>query len=378
MFLDEIVGSPSLETVNLVLKKIAEGEKITSLAIGEPSFDTPREIIMAAYRSMLSGNVHYVSSYGLSDVRGAIRDKVKRKNGIRAKIAHTIFSTTKLSVYAAMLAVSNEPFEALIPDPGYFYSEPVILAGGRPVRYHLADDFSLDVDEIKRKATSKTKAIVVNTPGNPTGKILGRKELTELFGFCSARGIHLVSDEAYEDLVYTKKHFSVGSLEKPEVVISLFSLSKSYAMTGWRAGYVVASETIIHLINKFFENTVSCFPPFIQAASAFALDNCDGRIKEFRRELEARKKLLEEEMASIDALEPNLIEGAFYGFPSYKRKLPSYKVTEELIDKHRVAVLPGRSFGPRGEGHLRISFSASRETIRTGMKGIRTFFRSRH
>ena len=303
MFLEDLEGSPSFEIINLVLKKIENGEKVLSLAIGEPSFDTPKEIVEAGARSLRSGDVHYVSSYGIPEVRKAIQGKVSRKNRIRSGIANTIFCTTKLSVYASLVAVSNRAFDALIPDPGYFYAAPALLAGGRPISYELNEDFSLNLDEIKRKATRRTKAILVNTPGNPTGKVLSRNELVELYDFCRERGIYVISDEAYEDLVYGKRHFSVGSLEKkPEFVISIFSLSKSYAMTGWRAGYIVASERMIQLINRFIENTVSCFPPFIQKASAFALENCDDRIAEFRHELALRKKLLEEEIDKIDQI----------------------------------------------------------------------------
>ncbi len=375
MFLEDIEGSPSLEMVNLVLQKLSRGEKVLHLAIGEPSFDTPNEIIEAAYESMRSGDVHYVSAYGLREVREAIKSKVARKNGIHVEIPNTIFATTKLSVYASLVAVSNRAYDALIPDPGYFYSEPVVLSGGHPIYYNFNRDFSLDIDEIKRKATPKTKAIVINSPSNPTGKVFTRKELKELYDFCYDRKIFIVSDEAYEDLVYEGQHFSIGSLEpKPEIVISLYSLSKSYAMTGWRAGYVLASEQVIYLINKFLENTVTCFPPFIQKASAYALNQCDRQISKFRDELKRRKKILEEKIDEIDALQPNKIEGAFYSFPQFTAKMSSRDLSRALLEKYGVAILAGASFGPSGEGHLRISFSVSPETIEQAMNKVKAFF----
>ena len=234
MFLSSIEGSPSLEVVNLVLQKRAKGENVISLAIGDPESNTPREIEDAAFSSMTSGQVHYVPAFGTPGVRRAIRDKVWRRNGINAEIDETIFITTKLAVYTALFAVSEMGYEALIPDPGYFYSEPVILSGGNPVRYKLNQDFSLDLEEIKRKTTPKTKAILVNSPSNPTGRVLTNNELKELYYFCSERGIYVLSDDAYEDLTYDGiSHFAIGSLEtKPDKVISIFSLSKSYAMTG--------------------------------------------------------------------------------------------------------------------------------------------------
>ena len=146
-----------------------------SLAIGDPASNTPSEIEDSAYASMRSGQVHYVPSYGTREVREAICRKVKRKNGIKAELGETIFLTTKLAVYASLFAVTEPGYEALVPDPGYFYSEPVILSGGNPVSYRLNRDFSLDIEEIKRKTTEKTRAIIVNSPSNPTGRILSKR-----------------------------------------------------------------------------------------------------------------------------------------------------------------------------------------------------------
>src|SRR5216684_3564293 len=262
MFLDKIHDSPAFEIFNLASRKQAAGEKVVSLAIGEPSFDTPLPIVKAAYESMKSGGGHYASSWGSKTLREAIVEKVRRKNRINAALENVIFITTKLAIYASLLSVASRAFEALVPDPGYYYSEPVILAGGRPVRYRLAHDFSLDLDEIRSKISPRTKAIIVNTPSNPAGKVFDRRQLRALLDLCLERGIRVISDEAYEDLVYEKKHVSIGSMERsPKAVISLFSLSKSYAMTGWRAGYVVADGETIRMINRFLETALTCFPP---------------------------------------------------------------------------------------------------------------------
>lgn len=376
MFLEEVENSPSLEMVNSVLARIAKGEKVVSLAIGEPSFNTPAEIVEVACQAMRSGEVHYTSSYGTMGVREAIKRKVAKKNGIHAEMPNTIFCTTKYSVFAALAAASSKAYDALLPNPGYFYWEPVVLSGGRPVFYTLEKDFSLDIDEIRKKTTRRTKVILVNSPSNPTGKVLRRSELEELYEFCRDRKIFIISDEAYEDLVYEGQHFCVGSLEpKPDTVISLFSLSKSYSMTGWRAGYIVASERIVYLINKFLENTITCYPPFIQKASAFALDNGDKYISEFRTELADRKRLLERKIEEIDALEPYRTEGAFYSFPRYTKKIRSRELVKVLLDKYGIAVLAGASFGDAGENHLRFSFSMAPETIEEGMSKVKAFFK---
>jgi aspartate/methionine/tyrosine aminotransferase len=376
MPLDEIDDSPAFEIFNLAAKKTDAGEKVFSLSIGEPSFDTPLPIVEAAYQSMKSGGGHYASSWGSKDLREAITDKVRRKNGLKAALENVIFITTKLSIYASLLSLYKPNYEALVPDPGYYYSEPVLLSGGKPVRYKLAEDFSLDVDEVKSRITPRTRAIIVNTPSNPAGKVFGKSELKELLDLCVERGIRVISDEAYEDLVYEKKHLSMGSMERsPQAVISLFSLSKSFAMTGWRAGYVVADKETILRINRFLETAVTCFPPFIQAASAFALRNCERYTEEFREELRTRRTLLEEGLSRIPALESQKPEGAFYGFPRYKGRLGSMAVARRLLDEQNVAVLPGAIFGPSGEKHLRISFGSPPETIAEGTRRLGDFFK---
>lgn len=379
MFLSNVEGSPSLEVVNLVLQKRAKGEKVISLAIGDPSSNTPPEIVDAAYTAMQSGQVHYVPSGGTPGVRRAISEKVRRRNGISAEPGETIFLTTKFAAYASLFSISELGYEALKPDPGYFYSEPIILSGGKAVRYKLRDDFSLDLDDIRKRVTKKTKVILLNSPSNPTGRVFMKGELKELYDFCASERIYIISDDAYEDLVYDNfSHFAVGSLEsKPDMVISIFSLSKSYAMTGWRAGYVVASERVVYLINKFLENTVTCFPPFIQKASEYALDNGDPLIEAQKKEYSLKRKLLVEKLKSIPNLEPNEIQGAFYAFPKLKKsKLSSTEFSKLLLEKENVAVLPGLAFGDAGEGRIRISFSGDSGELEAGLDGIKRFLES--
>ncbi len=372
MSLEELAGSPAYEIFNEVSRRKAAGEDVVSLAIGEPSFATPPEIIEAAYQSMKSGATHYVGSYGIPELRNAISQKTTEKNHIRANPGDTVFITTKLAVYACLMASGVAGGDVLIPDPGYYYSEPVIMNGGKPVRYPLGENFAVDAEAIKKVATEKTKAIIINTPSNPTGHVSARSELEEVFEFCKEKGIRILSDESYEDLVYEGEHHSIGSMEdSPSLVYSLFSLSKSYAMTGWRAGYVVANEKKVSLINTFIENTVTCFPPFIQAASAYAIKNGRRFTEQFRDELKARRKLTEEALDRIDSITYTRSQGAFYSFPSYQSPLSSTELSQRLLRRNNLAIIPGVLFGPSGERHLRISFGAPRESIEEGMKRLK-------
>lgn len=355
MFISELEGSPSLEVVNTVLQKLARGEKVTSLAIGEPIFKTPKEIIEVAYKSMNEGETHYTSSYGIKDVRDAIVEKVNRKNNIKATLENTVFITAKQSIYAAMMAIAGRRPKILIPDPGYFYTEPALLAGLTPVRYPLRSDLSFSISNVTSMLDDKTAAVMINSPGNPTGRILDKKDLKELYEACKSKGIKIISDEAYEDLVYEKEHFSIGSLEDhPDLVITIFSLSKSYSMTGWRAGYTIAHRDVITNIARVIEHTYTCSPPFIQKASAYALRSGDRFISEFREDFRKKKIHVEKRLSEIGKLKTYPIEGAFYAFPSYEVKMKSEDLAKGLLDKYQVAVLPGIAFGKTGEGHIRI------------------------
>src|SRR5580704_13613200 len=206
MLLDKIPDSPAFEIFNLASKKQAAGEKVLSLAIGEPSFDTPLPIVEAAHESMKSGGGHYSSSWGSKSLREAIVEKVRRKNRVNASLENVIFMTTKLSIYASLLSLAKSSFEALVPDPGYYYSEPVLLAGGKPVRYKLAPDFSLDLDAIQSRITPKTRVIIANTASTLACKVFDRKSLQTLLELCAGRQVTVISDEPYEDLLYEKKH----------------------------------------------------------------------------------------------------------------------------------------------------------------------------
>lgn len=376
MVLDDLMESASLEILDLVFEKRSSGNKVISLYIGEPVFDTPKEIVEAAVESMRSGMTHYISSYGLPELREAIVNKVSKKNRIMCSKDNTIFMSGKMAIYAIALALNSETgSEILVPDPGYFYTEPVMMAGLNPVRYYLNPDYSLNLEEIKQKITNRTKGIFINTPSNPTGYVYSKGELNELYSLCSEKNIKIISDEAYEDLVYEKEHFSIGSLEDtPETVISIFTLSKSYSMTGWRGGYVIAKENFIKKLGKFMEHAVTCFPPFVEQAAIVALEKCENQVSEFKKMFLERRNLSIKLLKEISSLKVNDVQGAFYVFPEYTVNIPSKKLSEDILRKKNVALLPGSAFGSMGENHLRISYSGSIDDIKEGMIRLYDFF----
>ncbi len=374
VYIKDLKGSPSLEVVNLVLQKIARGEKITSLAIGEPYYKTPERIIQVAHESMENGDTHYTSSFGIKEVREAIASKARRKNKINAAVENTIFITAKQSIFATMMAIAGARSKVLVPNPGYFYSEPAMIAGLTPVYYGMDKSLHPDPDDIKNKLDSDTAAIIINTPSNPTGKVLSRSELEEIFEMSSDNGTRIISDEAYEDLVYGKEHISVGSFEdSPSVVTTIFSLSKSYSMTGWRAGYTISDPDTVKNMARVLEHTYTCSPPFIQKASAFALENGDTFVEEFRRDFMRKRDLVSAKIKAMKGLSLTDIEGAFYAFPSYERKIKSSDFARDFLEKKGVAVIPGIAFGPAGEGHIRISFGGSAEEVGKGLDELKAY-----
>ena len=376
MYISDLEGSPSLEVVNLVLQKLSRGEKITSLAIGEPLYKTPDKIMEIAYESMRNGDTHYTSSYGIPEVREAIVDKVRHKNGIKASVDNTIFITSKQSIFATFMALAGKRSRILLPNPGYFFSEPAEIAGFQPSYYRMKSDLSPDVEDILLKLDSNVAAVLVNSPSNPTGKVMDKEDLQVIYEAARKHGAKIISDEAYEDLVYEKKHFSIGSLENsPDTVISIFSLSKSYSMTGWRSGYTVADQKTVSNISKVIEHTYTCSPPFIQKASAYALKYGDKFIEEFRKDFRKKRDTVARRIGEIPTLSLGPIEGAFYAFPSYTKKVKSTVFSKELLEKHGTAVLPGLAFGSAGEGHIRISFSGTQESIDHGLDEIEKYLR---
>ncbi len=367
-------SSPTIEIVNKIHYLKERGEKIISLAVGDPDLPTPRGIINAAVESMNNEMTHYAPSAGLENFRSSACLKARRKNRIYAKKENVIFISAKHSIYSTFLSMKGRRNEVLIPDPGYFYQEPALLAGMKPVYYKHDIDFNIDVEDIRHKINPKTAAIVINSPSNPTGKIADTDQLKSIFEISERNGIYIISDEAYEDVTYEKNSVSIGSVEKnPYYVISIFSLSKSFSMTGWRAGYTIANEQMIRRISKVMENTFTSYPPFIQEASAFALRNGENYIMEMKEIMLKRRNFVLETLEDAPSLEMNKIEGTFYAFPKLKGIQNSESFARELLDKKMVAVLPGSVFGNGGKKRIRISFSVSLNDLSTGLDNLKKF-----
>ena len=384
---------------------------VISLAQGIPDFDTPGCIKRRVERALERGAVaRYSLSPGLPELREMIEISLARKNMYYDWQNEIIVTAGAIeAITASIFAVTEPGDEVIIPDPTYVsYREAIILAGCRPVYAPLdeTNGWAFDIEKFETAITNKTRAIFYCNPNNPTGTVYSRDQLTALAGLAVKHGLFLISDEVYKDFVYKKSHVSsdchpesrrlgtkdpevkekgaenkkvadnrIFSLaEVPELrkrVIRIFSFSKSYAMTGWRVGYVHSDESVIREILKVHDCLVTCAPVISQYAGLGALEMGESDVRKFREKYEKRRDLicsrLDEMKDIFTYIKPN---SAYYIFPRVKNAPDSQKFALDLLERAQVAVVPGIAFGPSGEGHIRMSFGRSEKDINTAFDRI--------
>jgi aspartate aminotransferase len=374
MKVDEIQPSPILGLVEEVFRRRQKGDKILALHIGEPDFPTPPGIREAAYRAMNEGWTHYAPAAGLPELRSAIADRLKGQNKIDVHAENIVVTSAKFGIYATLLACVGPGDEVLLPDPTYLFDQPIRLAGATPVYVPLRADFSLDANALFDAVTPQTRAIVLATPGNPTGRVFRRSEVRDIVEIAEKRGLLVISDETYDALVYDGTHVSAASLALPETpVVTIGSFSKRYAMTGWRAGYVAAPPAIRDRVVRVMEHTLTCLPPFIQRACLWALENAAKDEERFREAFRERRDHVVARLGDLPGLTLAPPEGAFYAFPRYEMRIPSVEFCSLLLREEAMAVVPGVAFGPHGESHFRLSFTSPLDDLEDGVVRLGRF-----
>lgn len=354
-------------------------KEIVTLGVGEPDFDTPYAIKEKAIESIELNRTHYTSNAGLLELRERIAAKLKEENKIDAvpdDIVITSGSSEGLDV--ALRAVLDNGDEVLLPDPAYVAYGPLTqLAGGKPVFVPTSEknEFRVQVSDMKKKLTKKTKAILFCSPNNPTGSVLEKDDLKSIAEFAIENDLAVISDEIYERLIYEGDHYSIASFRgMAGRTITLNGFSKAYASTGWRVGYAVAKGELIDAIYKIHQYCMLCAPTPSQHAMMAAFDQEDT-VKEMVKIYDARRRLLVKGLNEIPGIRCHMPKGAFYAFPNIAGTgLSSEKFTEKLIKEAKVAVVPGSVFGPSGEGHVRCSYSVSTETITEALDRISNVF----
>lgn len=349
------------------------GEKVLHFEIGRPDFDTPEYIKRAAEQALADGKVHYTSNFGLMELRQAIADKLKRENNVDYT-ASEVLVTVGLSeaVFAVLATILEEGDEILVPDPVWLnYINVPNLLGAKAVTYGLTEEtgFQMNLEEVKAKITSKTRAIVIITPNNPTGGVLSEDVLKELAEIAVSNDLMVISDEVYERLVYDgAKHISIASLPSmKERTFTMNGMSKAYAMDGWRLGYVAAPEEYILAMNKFHQHNTTCAPNFVQVAAIAALNEEGDEVKEMVKEYQRRRDYAVKAINEIPGLHCECPKGAFYIFINCKSlNMKSADLSAYLLEEAKIALVPGDVFGPGGEGYLRMSFANSYDNIVEG------------
>ncbi|SEV92818.1 aromatic amino acid aminotransferase apoenzyme [Thermococcus thioreducens] len=383
--------SDRLELVNpseiRKLFDLAQGvEGLISLGIGEPDFDTPEHIKEYAKEALDRGMTHYSPNAGIMMLREAIARKLREQNGIDADPKTQIMVTVGanqafLMGFAAFL---REGEEVLIPSPMFVsYAPAVILAGGKPVEVptYEENEFRLNVDDLEKHVTEKTRALIINSPNNPTGAVLTRKDLEEIADFAVEHDLMVFSDEVYEHFVYDgARNHSIASLNGMfERTITINGFSKTFAMTGWRLGFVAAPEWIIERMTRFQMYNSTCPVTFAQYAAAKALkdERSWKAVEEMRREYERRRNLVWKRLneMGLPTVKPR---GAFYIFPRVKDTgLTSKEFSEMMLLEAKVAVVPGSAFGSAGEGYIRISYATAYEQLEEAMDRMEKVLREK-
>ena len=353
---------------------------VISLGIGEPDFTTPKPILEAGIRSLQQGETHYTSNSGKLELRRAIADNIERLYGVKYDPVNEIIATVGVSeaLYLTMTAILDPGDEVIIPTPCFVsYQAEVILAGGVPVEIpaRMEDDFQVDPARIAAAITPRTKAIFVGYPSNPTGAVATRETLLEIAKLAEQNDLVLISDEIYDRLVYDFEHVCVPSLSESikRRTILLGGFSKDYAMTGWRIGYAAGPADLIKGLVRIHQYTIMSAPTTAQDATIEALNNGERFVQEMVTEYNRRRRLLVDGLnrLGLQTFEPR---GAFYAFPKISASgMDDETFAQKLLEEEHVAVVPGNSFGPGGEGFVRACYATEYSKIEEAIHRMEKF-----
>ena len=356
-------------------RKISIPEGAVRMDIGEPDFPTPVHIQEAAFKAMQNNQTHYGNAFGDEELREAICFGLKRDYGVERKPENILVTTGGIEAIATLAATYLNPGdEAVILDPDYSgYADAVVLFGAKSVPVRLTENLRPDIDAIAAAVTGRTKMILLSNPSNPTGVVFDESEIRALADIAGKRGLFLIIDEVYHKLLYgDTTHFSVCQVDdiKDRAVI-LNSFSKTYAMTGWRVGYLVADAAVVKQLVLFHRTIVSCVNTPSQKACAAALTGPQDCVAEMLKSYDQRRQMVESKLKEIDSLTAPPCQGAFYSFPRFTHSVSSKEMLTYLMDKG-VLVRSGTEFGENGEGCIRLAFTTSVDMLEEGMERLKT------
>ena len=366
----------AFEVLNRARALEKKGKEIIHLEIGEPDFDTPANIIEAGVDALYMGWTHYGPAAGLPDLRQTIADYVSRTRSVPVSSEEVVVVPGgKPIIFFTILALIEAGDEVIYPNPGFPIYESMInysLGKAIPIRLREERDFSVDVKELASLISDRTKLIILNSPHNPTGGTLTKKDVLEIAEAIGDRNILILSDEIYSRLIFEGEHFSIMSVPGfKERTILLDGFSKTYAMTGWRMGYGVMRPDLAVHIARLMTNSTSCTASFTQVAGIAALRGDQSSVDKMCAEFKRRRDAFVAGLNKIKGFSCRVPKGAFYVFPNItKTGWPSKKLADALLEEAGVACLSGTAFGEYGEGYLRFSVANSLENLNTALQRI--------
>lgn len=357
----------------------AQGIPVVSLSTGEPDFATPDVIKQAAIRAINEDFTHYTPSDGIGELRAAIAEKLTRENDIPSEASDVIVSVGgKHAIFNALAAILDEHDEVLIPSPYWVsYPEMVKLVGGAPVivETSASERYKVTPEALMPHLSARTRAIIINSPSNPTGVMYTRAELEALGSWAASAGLYVISDELYEKIVYDgRAHFSIGSMpELADLAITINGVSKAYAMTGWRIGYMRAPQDVLRAASRIQSQVTSNTTSISQVAALAAIQSADADASQMRDAFETRRDLMVSLLREIEGIDFPVPDGAFYVFVDvseyFNERYPdSEAVARMMLADHHVAVIPGSAFGD--DRCIRLSYACSEANIRDGVARV--------
>jgi aspartate/methionine/tyrosine aminotransferase len=354
----------------------AQGRDIIHLEIGEPDFDTPGNIIEAGCDALRKGFTHYGPSAGLVELREAIAQYVSQTRRVNVTPEEVVVVPGgKPIIFFSILALAEDGDEIIYPNPGFpIYESMINYVGAKavPIRLREELDFRLDVDELASLITDRAKLVIVNSPHNPTGGVLEKKDIDAIARAIGDRNIMVLSDEIYSQLIFEGEHHSIMSIDgMKERTILLDGFSKTYAMTGWRMGFGVMRADLATHVSRLMTNSNSCTASFTQVAGIEALRGPQKSVDAMRAEFKKRRDIMVAGLNKIKGFSCRVPHGAFYVFPNVtKTGWPSKKLADALLEDAGLAALSGTAFGNFGEGYLRFSVANSIENIEKALERV--------
>ncbi len=385
MLLSERAKNNPASGIRLMFELAKKYDDVINLCIGEPDFPTPTHLVEAGIKALKEGHTKYTSNAGVLELRKAIAQKLEKENGFISDPEKNIVVTAGATeaIGMAILALVNPGDEVILPTPCWpNYNGQILMAGGVivPVSTYEEDKFHIKAQAIEEAITPKTKLVIINSPSNPTGAVLSRNELVEIGEVIKKHNLTVLSDEPYEKLIYDGiEHVSMASLPgMRDHVITINSFSKTFAMTGWRVGYMEAPEEIIKYITTYHENFSSCANAPAQQVCIQALISSQNEINKMVNEYKKRRDMLVEGLNNIEGISCIVPDGAFYAFVNVKDLGgTSEEVAIDILENAQVVTTPGSAFGEAGEGYIRISYASSYEVLKEAIERMKKYIEAK-